>query len=256
MTLNEKSQSVCDLYLDLLTGEITEQERMAFERHLPGCKACQAEIAELELVWEGMSADMEPIEPPVELKQQVMKAALAADAEAMTKVQPAAETNRRSVKSRWLRKAPAAAMIAMFLFGSAWNFWLYQERINMSTAAETPYVDPSQIKLAIPLQSQSTDASKASGIAYILDNGKSKQFVVYVYGATPTSGDQAYQVWLIKDGVRSSAGTFQVTSEGAGVGMLTMPLESDKPNFDRIGITLEPDDKGDQPRGKKMFGSV
>ncbi|WP_157261223.1 hypothetical protein [Paenibacillus wynnii] len=27
-------------------------------------------------------------------------------------------------------------------------------------------------------------------------------------------------------------------------------------DFDKIGITLEPDDKGDQPRGQKMFGSV
>ncbi len=254
MTLDEKTQSVCELYLDYLSGVCTEEERIVFERHLPGCEACQAETAELQPVWERMSADMEQIEPPEDLKQQVMKAAFAA--EDTTKAQPAAETNRRSVKIRWLRKAPAVAMIAMFLFGSAWNFWLYRERINMSTTAEMQYVDPSQIKIAIPLQSQSLDDSKASGIAYILDKGKSKQFVVYVYGATPTTGDQAYQVWLIKDGIRSSAGTFRVVSEGAGVGMLTLPMESDTPNFDRIGITLEPDDKGDQPRGKKMFGSV
>ncbi|MCJ8014454.1 anti-sigma factor [Paenibacillus sp. KQZ6P-2] len=252
--MNEKSQSVCELYLDVLSGLCTEEERIAFERHLPGCEACQTEIAELQLVWEGISADMEYIEPPADLKQQVMKAAFTA--EGKMAAQPAAETNRRISKPRWLRKVPAAALIGMFLLGTAFNYWLYRERVSITTASETQHVTPSQIKLAVPLQSQSPDDSNASGIACIIDNGKSKQFVVYVYGATPTSGDQAYQVWLIKNGKRSSAGTFRVATEGAGVGVMTMPLESDALAFDQIGITLEPDDKGDQPRGKKMFGSV
>ncbi|WP_442601849.1 anti-sigma factor domain-containing protein [Paenibacillus sp. KN14-4R] len=252
--MDERTQSVCDLYLDVLSGLSTEEERIAFERHLPGCEACQAEMAGLQLVWEGISADMEQIEPPIDLKQQVMKAAFAA--EATKTAQPAAETNRRSAKLRWLRKVPAAALIAVFVFGSALNIWLYRERTSISASSETQHVAPSQIKLAIPLQSQSHDTSKAYGTACIIDNGKSKQFVVYVYGATPTSGDQAYQVWLIKSGIRSSAGTFRVASEGAGVGMLTMPMESDTLTFDQIGITLEPDDKGNQPRGQKMFGSV
>ncbi|MGZ9583794.1 anti-sigma factor [Paenibacillus marinisediminis] len=252
--MNEKSESVCDLCLDVLSGSCTEKERIAFEHHLPGCEACQTEIAELQLVWEGMSADMEHIEPPEDLKQQVMKAVFAA--EDKKAVQPAAETNKRNARPRWLRSIPAAALIGVFLLGSALNYWMYRERINIASSTDTQHGDSSQIESVVPLQSQSPEDSKAYGIAYIIGNGKSKQFVVNVYGAAPTSGDQAYQVWLIKDGVRSSAGTFRVPSEGDGVGVLTMPMESDTLTFDQIGITLEPDDKGDQPRGQKMFGSV
>ncbi|MEK8129172.1 anti-sigma factor [Paenibacillus filicis] len=254
--MNEKPASICDLALDVLSGACTEEERLAFERHLPGCEACQAEMDDLQLVWEGLYADMESIGPPADLKQQVIKAALDAEPAARA-AQPATRASRReAAKPRWRRIIPAAALLAVFLGGSAWNFWLYRERTSAPPQVAALPVSAAQVKLAVPLQAESRAPAKAYGIACIVDNGRSKQFVVYVYGAAATKGDQAYQVWLVKDGVRSSAGTFRVAAEGIGVGVLTMPLESDALPFDRIGITLEPDDQGDQPRGEKMFGSA
>ena len=63
-------------------------------------------------------------------------------------------------------------------------------------------------------------------------------------------------MWLVKDGKRSSAGTFRVNQKDRGIGLLAMPIASDKLAFDSIGITLEPDDQGDHPRGTKMYGSA
>ena len=70
-----------------------------------------------------------------------------------------------------------------------------------------------------------------------------------LFGAAETQGDEAYQVWLIKDGQRSSAGTFRVSDTSRGIGLLAMPIQGGKLDFDAIGITLEPDEHGSQPRG-------
>ncbi|MBW7459619.1 anti-sigma factor, partial [Paenibacillus sepulcri] len=98
------------------------------------------------------------------------------------------------------------------------------------------------------------EAADSFGVACIVDNGKTRQFVVYVFGAPQTDSKEAYQVWLVKDGQRRSAGTFRVADQGMGV--LSMPIASNTLAFDTIGITLEPDDRGDEPRGVKIFGSA
>ncbi|MRN55039.1 anti-sigma factor [Paenibacillus monticola] len=255
MMNNKKQTSICDLSLDVLSGVCTDEERVAFERHLPSCEACQADKDELQLIWEALYADMEPIEPPMDLKQQVMDAAFAADT-AMA-VQTVSTISRRKPRRRWLFTASAALVLALLILGSAWNITLYQKRASGPLPIEQALsVSASQVSKVVSLQPQFPAESQAFGIACIIDNGKSKQFVVYVYGAPDTIGTQAYQVWLIKDGVRRSAGTFRVSDEGKGVGVLAMPIQSDTLSFDTIGITLEPDDKGDQPRGEKILGSV
>ncbi|MEB3100594.1 anti-sigma factor [Ferviditalea candida] len=66
-------------------------------------------------------------------------------------------------------------------------------------------------------------------------------------------GDEAYQVWLIKDGIRHNAGTLRADHQGNGV--LTYRLNGDDKAFDAIGITLEPDSHGTRPRGKKVLGT-
>lgn len=261
--MHDKQRPLCDLCLSVLTGECSDEERLAFERHLPGCEACRAEWNDLQLAWGALYADMENIEPPEDLKRQVMNAALEADlAIARTGGKREAgpvenrRKNRRTGRSRWLAVS-ASVLLILLAVSSVWNFKLSRENeANPLPIERALSVPASQVKLAVPLQSEAPEASQAFGIACIVDNGKSRQFIVYVYGASPTSGDEAYQVWLLKDGVRKSAGTFRVADDDQGLGVLAMPIEAANLDFDKIGITLEPDDRGDQPRGEKMFGSV
>ncbi|GAA3407979.1 anti-sigma factor [Paenibacillus hodogayensis] len=254
--------SACDLRLDVLSGSCTKEERLAFERHLPGCDACRAENEELQLIWEALYADMELIEPPRDLKQQVMNAALAADADLPEGVAQTPNDSKpgRTAPARtrrWLPATAGALLLAALAVGTAWNVSLYRDHSRAPIPIEQALSVPaSQVKQVVSLQSQSAAQARAYGIACVVDNGRSKQFVVYVYGAAATVGDQAYQVWLIENGVRRSAGTFRVNGDDKGVGVLAMPIQSDTLTFDAIGITLEPDDKGDRPRGDKIFGSV
>ena len=252
--MSNKTTPECELCLDVLSGMCTDEERRAFEHHLPDCEACQKESNDLLDVWGALYANMESKELPVDLKQQVLDAAFAAEEDLKHKVHL---QNRRSKKDRSRVSKAIMGMIAtLFIAGTIWNVWLYRERNQGPLPIEQALsVSAAQIKQVVALKPQSDLEADAYGIACIVDNGQSKQFVLYVYGASETSGSEAYQVWLIKDGVRSSAGTFKVSSDNKGVGVLAMPIQSDTLDFDKIGITLEPDDKGNQPRGQKVFGS-
>ncbi|SEN56869.1 anti-sigma factor [Paenibacillus sp. OV219] len=246
----------CELCLEYVSDACNAEEKAAFELHLPHCEACQQELQELRTVWEALPTDIHQIEPPPDLKQQVMDAALAAQpADNGRSLRHSAARRRRSL-SRKLTPALLTAAVAGLVLMGAWNWQLRSEQLRAPLPVEQALnVSAAQIKELVPLQAAGKLAGKSSGVACIVDNGQSRQFVVYLFGAGTTTGSEAYQVWLVKDGVRKSAGTFRVGPSDRGVGLLAMPMESAKLDFDSIGITIEPDDKGDQPRGTKVYGS-
>ena len=66
-------------------------------------------------------------------------------------------------------------------------------------------------------------------------------------------GDRQYQMWLIRDEVRTSGGVFSVNEVGYGNLMVSadVPLDS----FDGFGITIEPLGGSPQPTGEKVWGT-
>lgn len=242
--------SYCHLCLEYVTGECTVEERFAFERHLSHCTECQKEIEELRSVWSVIHTDMERIEPPADLKQQVMDSVLAIESD-----QRDTRSSRKHIFNWRYTHVLVAAVLAVMVIGSLWIIQPFHEQTaTLLPLEQASNVSATEIKRLITLNPQSTESSDSFGVACIVDNGDSKQFIVYVFGVDPTKGTEAYQVWLIENGERRSAGTFRVGDRGIGV--LAMPIASDKLTFDSIGITLEPDDRGDYPRGKKIFGSL
>ncbi len=239
-------EEICELCLAYVSGECTAEETAAFERHLPGCSFCRAEVDDLRRVWEVLPADMERIEPPEDLKKQVLDAAFEADR--------SGNASRRLFANRWLTIAAAAALL-LLAAGTFWNVQLIRDRAAAPLPIEQALSVPAaQIERLVSLQPQSSGTERSYGVACIVNNGQSKQFIVYVFGAKQTTGTEAYQVWLIRGNERTSAGTFRVGERGIGV--LAMPIASGTLSFDSIGITLEPDDSGAQPRGTKVFGST
>ena len=117
----------CDFCLDYVSGICTDQEKLAFESHLPYCEDCQMDLEELRIVWEALPTDMEQIEPPLDLKSQVMNAVLAAEV-VNPKVHASAAARRRPLFGKRSTSALFAAAIAAIMLISLWNVQLYRDR--------------------------------------------------------------------------------------------------------------------------------
>jgi hypothetical protein len=74
--------------------------------------------------------------------------------------------------------------------------------------------------------------------ADILWNSSLRMAVVYVRDFPPCEAGMKYQLWLTKNGQKTSGGLFSV--DASGMGLLVMPLEFDLDLYEMIGITPEP----------------
>ena len=71
--MKEQETVECSYLVNYLTGDCTEWERAAFERHLRTCVTCREELSELQEVWQALPFEMEEVEVPADLKEQVMQ---------------------------------------------------------------------------------------------------------------------------------------------------------------------------------------
>jgi hypothetical protein len=251
--MENRDKALCDGFVDYMTGEAPEVDRKRFERHLATCTACREDASEWRFVWEQLAEDATAMEPPADLKAEVMDAVFA-DPPFEAKRQVTDRSRSRIRKTvRWM--AFCAAAVLVFLAGSWWQ----QSESATRQAAGQIGVQPSQIEKLYPLEAV-TESGKfkpgghAYGVACFIRSNGDQQLVVYVFGSPKTVGSEAYQVWLTKDGNRRSAGTFTVGS--SGIGLLTLPWEEKALVFDSVGVTLEPDAGSMEPRGPKVFGSA
>lgn len=73
-----------------------------------------------------------------------------------------------------------------------------------------------------------------------------------VDGLPKLDESQQYQLWLIKDGERTSGGVFSVTSSGYGWVYVRTP--DPLASYQAAGITIEPAGGSPGPTGDKVLG--
>jgi hypothetical protein len=241
---------LCDRLFAIFLGDLTEEEKQAFERHLIACSDCQEELKQLKQTWDTLPYSMDEQEPPPELKSEVLGAILNGHSNPQPlSSHPIGHHRRRSRTAR--NYAVASAIAALLLLGSAGIY-------GVSHWPKTPEVQsdlslPAQMVKQISLKSFDASSPGARGQAFLMQKGDSLQLVLQASGLPELQGEQAYQVWIVKSGNRLNGGTFRVDPQGNGV--LTFKFDVDNREFDTIGITLEPDPLGTKPRGKKVLGT-
>jgi anti-sigma-K factor RskA len=95
------------------------------------------------------------------------------------------------------------------------------------------------------------DAPQAIGTLIMGQNG---DYGTLVVDHLPLlDAELQYQVWLIRDGERTSSGLFSVNYEGYGSLELSAPLLLNQ--YDTIGVTIEPRGGSPGPTGAKVLGS-
>lgn len=265
--METKSGLPCDFLFDCLIGEASPAERTAFERHMAGCPACSRQWHEMMEVWSSLPETMESVEPAPGLKAEVMRSIFGSDWIDRKEAREAREAATRPnmpVQAVAHQTAPASTGPAgplrrkKYVWGVtaaavllAACVWLYASRGSgfVVNAVEQPlYVE--QTYVLNPYDQAQTDAY---GTGWIVCQGSKKKLVLNTSGLAATSDEQAYQVWLIHDGKRQNAGTFWVDPKGNGVLVYDLPRRGVA--IDAIGITLEPDSRGTEPRGRKVLGN-
>ncbi len=169
-----------------LVGALNDLERQAFERHLMGCTTCQTEVEQLRPGVDVLSRDVEPIEPPPGLKAGLMTVV---EREAALRRPAAARA------SRWRRPALAAALAATLAATGVGGYAL--GRLGDASESIAAQVDRGRL----PGVSGRLVRSDGAG-------------VLRLSGLPDLPAEQAYAIWVARDGELTAVGLVAPTATG------------------------------------------
>lgn len=232
-----------DYALDLLD----EAEIPEFVAHLDTCDECRSELVSFRQVVDGLGLAVPAVDPPLDLKARML-ASLPVTAPMETPVQASPPASLRVRLSRLFQRNllvwSSVGLVAILLLGIS-NLFLWQQINELRAASAPPVTALRVVNLA------GTEAAPlATGVLVISEDGRHGALIADLLPSLP-EGFQ-YQVWLIRDGVRTSAGIFSVNPEGYGV----VYLKSPEPlvNYPAFGVTIEPAGGSPGPTGDKVLG--
>ncbi|MDF2682155.1 MAG: hypothetical protein K0R47_3345 [Brevibacillus sp.] len=247
--------SLSDELVAYAIGEYTEKEKRLIDDHLAVCPFCRQEVNELREAWALIPFQIpyqpENVDVPVDLKTEVMNTIFEPKEKPDTaQVLPwYQQFGKRLVTWPPASRRFVMAGLVIALVGVVWN----NIQLRQQLTAHEYVQSPAQVVQSYSLQATNNATAMAKGNAWMYKQGDQKTLVLHMQGLSTTQGTEAYQVWLIHDGKRRSAGVFRV--DGQGTGVLIYDMQDPSLPFEAIGITLEPDANGTQPRGKKVLGT-
>lgn len=235
----------CANLLSFLSGELGEKEKKAFAEHLIQCSECTKDYEQMTEAWNSLKWDFEEMEPSSSLKSEVMNFVF----EHNDQVPVRKEKNWSSFFFRQFTPVTSVLLLATLVFA----FVLLYSNIQLKKELAAINL-PMEVKTSLSLQPADKTAVKMNtdGEAYILQQGEDRRLIVQIQNLPSLKESEVYQVWLLKDGKRTNAGTFK--PDETGTGSLTYKL-SINDQFNQIGITREPDSNSTKPRGEKIVGS-
>jgi anti-sigma-K factor RskA len=220
-----------DLLPALALGCLEPLERERVLRHLESCASCRSKLAGYEELAGTLALAAPPAEPPRELRGRILR-----------KARREAQRGRRAIPPLAWTLA-AAALLALSL---GFNLGLWR-RVSRLEAAS----------LALPGQFvvlAATEAAAGARGLLLFSSGESEATLV-VEDLPALQRDRQYQLWLIREGKRTSGGVFSVTSRGYGCLLIVSPLPLD--SYQAFGITVEPTGGSPGPTGQRvMAGSL
>lgn len=212
-----------------LLGALPELESELFERHLGACASCRRELDQLRVASEALPRAVEPVVPPPELKESLMRTVLA----------EAAGREEARPKRRWLRPflerlprlTPAfAAAAAVCVLAIGVGIGVGVSQIGGGSAKTlTALVD---------------HARAPSGAASLHVPANHRNALLTVRGLPNPGAGKVYEVWVQRGGTMHPAGAlFSVGSGGGGSAGIPGSLkgaEAVAVTAERDGGTLKP----------------
>jgi hypothetical protein len=210
---------------------VDDVERVAFERHLASCQACQLELEGLHET-AALLGSSEPVAPPSRLRDQVL-----AGIETVRPLPPVT-TPIAAVRQRRFRPATlvaaAAAVIALGAGATIWQPWADEPSQGQQlTAAERV--------LAAPDAEEYSQALPDGTEVTIVRSRSRNEAVLVADDMPPAPSGKVYELWLEHEDVGMvSAGTMKGTED-------QVVLEGDPATAVGAGITVEPAPGSEEP---------
>ena len=220
---------------------LDEEETVQVSQHLVTCELCRLELLSYQKIVDELPLAVQQVDLPQSLKDKIMRR-IGGKTESGT-LQPQASWWGSSIL--WMRRtAPAWGLVSLMLVALLLtsNLFLWKQTSELRGAK------PGEMRVVVLAGTEF--APDATGTVIISRSGESGTLVVD--GLAPLNQSQTYQLWLIKNGQRTSGGVFSVYQSGYGrLGIYApQPLGS----YDAFGITIEPAGGSPGPTGNKVLG--
>jgi anti-sigma-K factor RskA len=234
-------EHVMDFLPAYAVGSLEEEERGTVDRHLSACEACRTELLAFQAVTDQLALAVPLRTPPQALKNRVLEGVMSKSRQ----TRPARAQGGLQSLLRILPAAWSVASLVVILALAASNLFLWRQVDQLREAA-----NPTEFQTLAMVGTG--EAPDASGIVVISPDGR--YGTVVVEQMPQLDEDHQYQVWLIKDGNRTSGGVFSVGRTGYGY----LYVRSPEPlaSYTSFGITIEPAGGSPGPTGAKVLGSA
>ena len=206
-----------------LLGALPELETEVFERHLESCSSCRSELAQLRVASEALPRAVEPVLPPPELKESLMRTVWA----------EAAEREEARPKRRWSR--PFLERLPRLTPALAATAAACVLAIGIGIGVGVSQIGGGGSK-AIAALVDHTRAPSGSATLHLPSNRKNA--LLSVQGLPDPGPGKVYEVWVQRGGTMAPAGAlFSVGSGGSGSAGIPGSLEG----AEAVAVTAERD---------------
>lgn len=233
---------VLDLLPAYAIGSLDADELHRVEEHLLGCWICRDESRAFQAVADELSLAAPIAVPSPDLRDRLMQRVRS------TRVKVEEKVSQPLVRRPfWERLLPAWGLASLFLIlGLAASSFILWQRINNLEYATAPGG-----MRAVPLRA--TDAAPhATGFVLVSADGGEGALVVD--GLPPLGENQQYQLWLSRDGQRTSGAVFSTDEKSYGGTRIRAPRSLLE--YSAVGITIEPAGGSSQPTGQQVLAGL
>jgi anti-sigma-K factor RskA len=229
---------VLDLLPAYALNSLETEEVRLVEEHLSTCLICRDEAKAFQATADQWSFAAPAAMPSPDLKDRLMQ-----------RVQPTRPQPFPSVQTSWRswleRLLPAWSLASLFLIFAlaGFNLLLWQRFNQLETVTS-----PGRMR-AVALTAAEPN-SPATGFVLISADGDSGALVVD--GLPQLDENHQYQLWLIRDGQRTSGAVFSTDEKTYGGTRIRAPRSL--LDYSSVGITIEPTGGSPQPTGARVLG--
>jgi anti-sigma-K factor RskA len=223
-----------------LLGSLESDEASRVKEHLLSCWICRVELDKFQNVVDELSFAAPVSTPSPDLKDRLLQRVHSARSQPYIP----AQTRRRP----WLeRLLPIWGLASLFLIValSAFNFLLWQrlDRLELRTSSGGMHAFPLRASAAV---------SQATGFILVSADGMNGALVVD--RLPPLGKNRQYQLWLIRDGQRTSGAVFSTDEESYGG--TRVEIGESLLEYSSVDVTIEPVGGSLQPTGEPVLGGL